>query len=122
MRLYEYLELRGGNNLTNAEASAIGVIMRPGWPAKYKDNLIPAHLEEAVLQSRGMAWMQRRKLLKNASKTVDDDCSQYTLAATIKKIEAVKIILEDALIQHEHDPMTAILQVENALDVLESIK
>jgi hypothetical protein len=122
MKLSEYLELRGGNNLTNAEASAIGIVMRPGWPEKYRDQPVPPHLEEAVRKSRGMAWGQRRKFLKKASALTDVDGNEFTLSATIKKIDTAKSILEDALSLGQHDPLTAMLQVENALDVLESIK
>lgn len=69
MKFYEYLKLRGGNNITNAEAQAIGIVIEKGWPIKYKDAEVPDHMAKAVSSNKDMAWVDRRKNLKNVANT-----------------------------------------------------
>jgi 5-methylcytosine-specific restriction endonuclease McrA len=48
MKLKEYLKLRGNNALTNAEARAIGVSLKKGWPKRHAELHVPDEFVEKV--------------------------------------------------------------------------
>lgn len=67
MKLSEYLKLRGGNNLTNAEARAIGILLIPGWPAIYAAKDVPDHLAKEIVRTKNIPWNSARKRLKKTA-------------------------------------------------------
>jgi hypothetical protein len=114
MKLREYLQHRGGNNITIAEASAIGIVISPGWPHKYEDRDVPEKLAIAVAESKNMPWSKRRKFLRDLSAGNTEQPSQYDLIAS------VKALLYQAMEVFPADPYEAMGFVDEAICFLEN--
>lgn len=122
MKLKQYLQLRGGNNLTNAEARAMGVMLVPGWPKKYENLEIPLFLEQAIVSGQTGPWKEQRKKLKRVADTGQIELQDYAKDVFFIKLEAVKKIISASLQTFTSDPYQAISEVADALEILESIK
>jgi len=115
MKLREYLQHRGGNNITIAEANAIGIVIHPGWPQKFAEHDIPEHLADAVKKTKSMPWAKRRKFLRESS------FANRQLPREENVLLRVKSLLLQASEEFPNDPYKAFGFVDIAMCILETV-